>query len=241
MIVAWGNYRHSMGQVKIAIDKTNQLNGKKLPNLEENRWSLYGRLGTQGMTQAQLLAAITALETAYASQYQDLIVYLPDGVTKTPHQLLNANCVGGTRVVKPPSFPEGQGAEGVTYRHYSIEIVGLKPIAGADPLVSFSETIEREGGGPVRGLLETLDSQPQEQTLRQASTFRAVQQGNAVGLYGYPAVPAPLWPDKVVRGFPKVSDGSPEVIGSTLVNWPRSWMYVFESASPMQGNPHFWT
>jgi len=240
MIVAWGNYRHSMGQVKITIEKSNQLDGKGLPNLEENRWNLYGRLGTQGMTQAQLMLAISALEAAYSQQYQDLIVYLPDGTTKTPHQLLNASCVGGTRIVKPPSFPEGNGPEGVTLRHYSIDIIGIKPIAAASALVSFKETIEREGGGAMRGMMETLDTEPVEQLLRQATIYRAIQQGNAVGLYGPPDIPPPIWPDKLVRGFPKTSEENPDVVGSTEINFRRSWVYVYESSSPMYGSPHRW-
>lgn len=240
MIVAWGTYRHSVGQVKLTITRRNQLDSKGLPNLEENRWNLYGRLGTAGQTQAQILLAISALEAAYSQQYKDLIVYLPDGVTKTPHQLLNSSCVGGTRIEGPPSYPEGQGAEGVTYRHFSIDIVGLKPITSAGSLVSFKETIEREGGGSVRGLLETLDTDPIEQQLRQASIFRTVQQGNAVGLYGYPEIPAPLWPDKLVRGFPKTSEGNPDVIGSTEINFPISWMYVYESTTRLAGTPNRW-
>lgn len=240
MIVAWGNYRHSLGQVKVTITRANQLDAKQLPIFEENRWNLYGRLGTSGQTQTQVLAAISALEAAYSEQYKDLIMYLPDGVTKTPHQLLNADCIGGTRIVSPPSYPEGQGAEGVTYRHFSIDIVGLKPVVTAGDLVSFKETIEREGGGALRGLLETLDTDPQEQTLRQATIFRTTQQGNAVGLYGYPDVPAPIWPDKLVRGFPKTSEGNPDVVGSTEINWPISWMYVYESTTRLIGHPNRW-
>lgn len=240
MIIAWGNYRHPMGQTKVTITKTNQLNAKQLPYLEENRWNLYGRLGTAGQTQTQVLQAISALEAAYSRQYLDLIMYLPDGVTKTPHQLLNADCVGGTRVVGPPSYPEGQGPEGVTYRHFSIDIIGLKPIAENSGLVSFKETIEREGGGRLRGLLETLDTEPQEQTLRKATIYRTVQQGNAVGLYDYPTIPPPLWPDQLVHGFPKTSEGNPDVVGSTEINWPVSWMYVYESTTRLQGHPNRW-
>ena len=53
-------------------------------------------------------------------------------------------------------------------------------------LVSWTESLALTGGGPQFGYLLTLNGPPQKQLLRQQTTFKATQQGEAVGLTDYP-------------------------------------------------------
>ncbi len=71
------------------------------------------------------------------------------------------------------------------------------------------------------------------------TAYRATQTGQAVGLYGYPPVPPPLFPGKLEEGG-RPTLGSPRLRNGVYVDWPVSWSYSFVSATPLVGFPNRW-
>src|SRR3569623_1863535 len=114
MILAYGSYRHALGEANLTIQRDTILSPANLAIGWRERWHIQGRL--QAATVEQLSSAIIAIENAYRVSQQDAVLYLPDGVTRTAHQLLNSKTYGGVRVTRPPSFPAGDGAEYSTFR-----------------------------------------------------------------------------------------------------------------------------
>ena len=128
-----GNYRHDSGEIGVTIWKeTTRVNG--IPRTLIHRWNISGRL--QKDTTALVIAQINSLVAAYVDGI-DLVLYMDDGTEA--HALRSAGSLGGTRILKPPDFPIGQGAELSTFRNYSILVEAEYPALGT-VLLAFQET-----------------------------------------------------------------------------------------------------
>ncbi|HWA98357.1 MAG TPA: hypothetical protein VG713_07685 [Pirellulales bacterium] len=236
MILGYGAYRHELGEAALTIGREALLSNDGSAIGWRERWSIAGRLHAD--EQADLTTAIESLETAYRIAGQDAVLYLPDGMTPTAHRLLNADALGGVRVVRPPSFPDGFGAEYSTFRTYSIELEAefVDPTLMTD-VVEWAETLGFSGGGPKWAYLGTLAGAPIRQQLQQFTPFKVVQQGHAVGLRGYPTPASPIWPAAWHQDQGGVTRALPKRVGSTNSHYEVSWSYQFESADTLTGDP----
>jgi hypothetical protein len=236
----YGNYTHSQNEASVRIDKQSIDNDAGQQYAVEHTWAIDGKV--HGDTTAAVWLAYTVLEAAYSADYFDAVLLDDDG--NVVHALPNAGSLTGVRVRKPPSYPVGEGAELSTFRTYSIVLSAQYPSAGAaNPLRSFSETLSFAGGGIRRTVVEIADGPPQEQVLSLYTAQRLTQQGQAVGSFGYPLVPPPLFPgfeeeESVPPGNPQY--GSPKLRNGLYVDWPVSWAYRFISGRPLVGLPNRW-
>lgn len=242
MFLAYGDYRHPLGQPAIVISRRTLFSAANTPLAVVERWEINGLL--QAGSAAEMSEQIDALEAAYSSGGHDLLLYLPDGSTASSHRLLNAQTLGGVRVVRPPSYPQGRGAEYATIRTFSVALEAELPLLPLDTaLVSYRETLEFRGGGPRFGHLEPLIGLPIKQVLRRHTIFRATQRGEAVGWVAYPTPPSPLWPAALVESG-TLHAASPRRRGSgealAYTDFPITWSYQFESALPLYGTPNVW-
>ena len=245
MYLSVGGYNHALGEVGISIAKTvNRVNGTPRATIE--RWTISGRtqidaVGVQATDQAAVSTALTNLMNAYVDGV-DFVLKFDDG-TASVHKLISANAVGGTRIVTPPEFPIGTGAEYSTFRNWQA-VVEAEYLDPSTVLVDWNETISFSGGGPVDVFLPTLNGPPVKQTAMQQSTYKATQSGSAVGLLGYPTAPAPLWPADEHRWMRQIQPGTPRRTGrpglAVYTDFPIAWSYTFESVSPMFGFPSAW-
>jgi hypothetical protein len=128
------------------------------------------------------------------------------------------------RVIVPPSFPKGDGAEYATYRTYQVVLECVVPDTRSR-LIHYSESYEFSGtGGPDWGFMRPLEGELQAQMFTQKTEVRLVQSGTAVGNDYYPLPPGPVYPKnehepsrRIRRDLP--SPGKRERI--------TSWSYVF--------------
>ncbi len=240
MFLKYGNYQHADNEASVVISKEGLFTSAGMPQGVRERWTINGRL--QASSQAQLTATIAALAAAYSVQGQDVAFYLDNG-QPTSHAIPSAATNGGVRVVVPPSFPEGRGAEYSTFRNYTIvlEAEWLDPNA---TLLSWHEVLSFQGGGPQFGYLEPINGLPQKQLLKQFTTFRATQAGEAVGYWSYPAPAAPLWPAAEHLGVREIRYELPHRMGPpgapVYTQFKVSWSYQFEDAGPLVGAPTAW-
>lgn len=242
MQLYYGNYGHALGVPAITISREVVNDAGERPYIERERWQINGLLPNPDGSATTLKAAIDELVAAYSVNGYNLILYMPDGSTPSSHALYSSSCFGGTRVVQRPSFPTGTGPEGVTYRNFSLAVEGdislISP--GTSYTTSFTETLEFNGGGFLDGHLEPLVGQPIKQRRKQNTTYRATQQGEAVGLFGYPPVPPPIWPAALTQPNPKFTLSSPRRRQGTFVDYRINWLYEYESARPIIGTPNTW-
>jgi hypothetical protein len=240
MYLKYGNYQHASGEAAVAISKTAVFTEAGIARGIRERWTINGRL--HAADQASLSAALDALQAAYRLQAQDVGFYFDSGQPSN-HVIRSAQTNGGVRVVGPPSFPEGQGAEYSTFRSYiiTLEAEWLQFDAG---LLAWNETLDFTGGGPQFVFLEPITGLPQKQLLKQCTTFKVTQSGEATGYLGYPTAAPPLWPDaehidkrRLDYELPKRKGppGSP-----TYTEYRITWNYSFEDAGPLVGTPTPW-
>jgi len=240
MYLKYGNYRHADNEASVTISKEGIFGPGGMARGVRERWTIRGRL--QAADQAGLTSAIDALTAAYAVQAQDVAFYL-DNDQPTSHAISSAAANGGVRVVVPPSFPEGSGAEYSTFRNYTISLEAeLLDVAAT--IVSWNEVLSFQGGGPRFAHLELINGLPQKQLLKQFTTFRATQTGEAVGHLGYPVPAVPMWPAAEQVNLRQIRYELPKRTGPPgqpfYTEFKVTWTYNFEDAGPLVGLPTAW-
>jgi hypothetical protein len=206
-----------------------------------HRYQLQGALVAD--SESAMDAAYAALAAAYYDGRDLALVFTAGGDTTL--LLETASCNGGTKVTRGPSLPEMRNAAYTAYLPYAITVEGEIEATGRNTdLLSFTETIQRSGGGPRYAMRETLNSLPIRQQVRRSTIYRVTQSGTAVGLYSYPQVPPPLFPAALLEA-PVVTLVSPKRRGGainsrTYTEFAVQWSYSYESAGPMAGSPTLW-
>ncbi len=243
MYLRYGSYTHPLGESAIFISRDPVETDAQTTYAIRERWDIQGLLANPTGLVADMSAAINALEVAYARGGYDLTLLMPDGITNSQHLIDSSTTIGGTRIVKPLSYPKGGGSEYVTMRHFTVSVEALIPVSGPTDLMSFHETVTYTGGGAKYGYLEPLAGMPIKQLLKRNTVFKATQQGSAVGLYTYPIVPFAIWPAHLVH-LPNLPYDTPRRTGfGGAVNYTEflvEWAYEFESSTPLNGNPSRW-
>jgi len=232
MYLQYGNYQHQPGECSISISRRSLLTENKIMYAYVETWQILGRLQADDIP--SLTAAIQALEAAYYIPNQDLGLFNDDG-TPTDHTLGNAGSNGGVILIQPPAFPEGRNAEYSTFRNYSITLEAEYPYVGMGRLLSWSETLSFRGTcGPIWGFLATINGEPEQQLFRQQSSMTVTQSGQATGWDAYPLPAGPIWPylehqeqRSILMELPTTRSRHRTV----------AWNYVFESSSPLMGQP----
>lgn len=242
MFLRYGSYTHALQEARVTIQRQplSDAAGNLYGYREE--WQIDGRLVADNA--AAITSALAVLEAAYASGGQDLALLLPDGVTPSSHQLVSADCLGGTRIARPLRYPIGQGAEYSTFRTYSVAIEGDLLLSQAEsPLLAHEETLSFSGaGGPRFVVIECRNGPPQMQMVSQRTPCRVVQRGRAIGLRQYPSPPGPIWPSFEQPEERRIQLTSPRARGQgaqrALAHYGISWSYQFLAPAPLAGLPH---
>lgn len=245
MILKAGSFAFPLGTVELSITRRDRKTAALQDWAEEVTWNVKYRPLSQLADSSAAMAAIKtkldALENALSGSIGNLILYQPNGSTKTHHQLLTSQCIGGIRLIERPSYPEGRNVEGVTMRTVSMTFQGLRVLPNSTAQVqSFEESLDFEPNGTAYGHLEPKFGYPVKQELKKRMVYRAVQRGSCVGIYQRPEPPPAIFPSALKFTKPRVTKGSPERQGDNYINWPIAWEYVYESAYPLSGSPNVW-
>lgn len=241
--VQFGSYAHDPGEVEYSIRKRALLTDRKTPYAHMVRVDMAGMLVGSGTSEIE--AKLTNMIDAYSSDNKDFSIKLGDSDTNSIISITSSETNGGVRVVEPVSYPSNVNAVHTTYMPYTVSLEAEVPISNpATAIRSFVETLEFAGGGPRRGWLEPIYGRPVRQQLKQQTIYKAIQRGQAVGLYARPIIPLPIWPFALVERNPRraIDNGRPYGGGSdaTTMDFSVSWQYEFESDRPLIGTPHRW-
>lgn len=191
-----------------------------------------------GASEAAMTREINALKAAIVQTNPDVVLLNSDNVTPSHFALYARQCIVGPQVTSW-SFPSNSGRLYHTSCPYSLTVYAEMPAGNGNPILDFSETVDDAGtGGYERVFVGGAINPPEEQIGQQYSTYRYVQAGSAMGLYGYPQVPPPIWPFALKRPRPRITRSSPEIMGATLQNFRINWSYEYESSFELFGDPH---
>lgn len=233
----YGSYQHALDEARVSTQRHGIfVNGMSKGYLET--WTIDGMLFAADPP--SLTTAMNAMRNAYANQAQDLGFFQDDN-SATTLSLLSSTCLGGTRVVQPPFFPDLRGASYTTYIPYSIVIEG-EVFDPACTILAWFDTITFIGGGPRTVFLETCNGPPQKQLVNQQTVWRATQIGNAVGFLTRPFPAFPFAPDAYRGDLSSTAPSGPAQRSGppsqpVYSEFGISWNYVFESAEPLVGSP----
>ena len=217
MILTYGNYSHPNGTCAVVTSSNTVFTASGIPAMTTTRVGIEGNLladsslSTAAALTADLTTKIQALEAAYKQVGVDLILTDENG-TLTAHVIRNSETLGGIRVIEPPHYPYGSGAEYANYRRFRVGLeADILPTGGNQPIyLMFQETLTLSGGGPEYAWTAPIIGMPQRQIVRQQITYRAVQSGFAVGFRQRPTPPLPLWPNALAQS-PDITYGSPQI------------------------------
>lgn len=248
MILKYGSgsthYTHADNECAIVRTMSRQFNAASQLLSVTRRWDITGKL--IGDDSAAIITAKKALERAYATQFQDMYLYLSDGTT-VHDGLVNTGSISGVQILSGPTYPNGTGAEGGTFLTYALSaqvvydfdwsgVGGVGTGGGGgqnqpgDPgrLETFTETITITGGGPRYVWVEVVQGDPVRQLVNTNTKCRVVQSGQATGRRQYPNPPTPVFADSENPAERVISQSSPEGAGQQSTGWKTSWTYVME-------------
>jgi hypothetical protein len=232
----YGSYQFPTNGSKLSVSQDTLINAGGQPYASLRRIEVDGYL--EGDGPAAIVQAASALKTALAKPYQDLIFYLDNGTESDTHLKNNGSTTGV--VVKGPNFPDSLGGEYATFRRYTFMAEAEYPVTNtAGLLLSFRERLSFSGGGPIYRHKLALNGLPQKQMIYAATPYKVTQEGEAVGYTSPPRIPAPIWPAAMTEA-PQTTNDSPERRGKLYTSYRTTWRYSFESAYPLVGAPTIW-
>ncbi len=239
MLLQVGGYRHASHECAVTRSFTRELGPGGDTLTVRRQWQITGTL--QAADHVSLQAAKNVLEAAYAVPYPDVYLWHESGLLHD--SILNAGSTSGVIITSGPDYPNGTGAEGGTFLTFSASVMASyeAAVANTDLLESFTEAVSTVGTGGRRFIVvETVDDECVPQILNRKTKCRATQSGTAVGRYGYPPVPPPLWPEWELEDQRTVTPTAPRREGRTLAGYAVSWSYSYESPAPLRGLPNVW-
>jgi hypothetical protein len=243
MVLGYGPHKFPVGIPNVAFTADAVQSEGEVVVGYKSRVDINGMLVSQSANpQADLSQQIAAMQAAFSKPNQNLILYLNDGVTPSQNVLLVNQTLGGIRVIRGPSFPDGGAAEYATKRTFSIALEAELPVVGRNVFLSFKENLQFAGGGPIWDIAQPIAGPGIPQIIKQSSPFRAVQTGEAVGYLAYWSQlwNAPKWPLAEQQFRRELLQDSPRRIGTSYKQFPTRWTYHFLSVLPLIGQATVW-
>lgn len=236
MYLKVGSYQFDSNSVTLATRAEAVFNDADQVLSERRMVDVQGYLTASGA--AALTTAENQLRAALAVRNPQIAFYQDSGAV-TGITLLRAGSISGVKITNV-AFPRTQGPEYATERFFTFTAEAEYPASGSTGLlVSFTETVSVEGGGPSFIHLPTINGPPQRQLLYAQTPYRATQQGQAVGYQGYPPPASPLWPGALMRA-PRITRTGPKRRGNGYERYTVSWEMEYESVGPLVGLPTLW-
>jgi len=231
------NYQHDGGDAKVEVTRASMFDDRGFRRSTKVSHKVTGYL--HGSSVSALTTNIRSMEAAYAVDGGNAGLYDESGaVTGYFLNSLLATVSGGVRVVSGPNFPYEPGTY-TTYVPYEIVLEAEFPGIIGDDVMHFRETVELIGTGAEKWvLIPTLYGPPRRQIVNRQTPYRAVQSGSAVGFSSYPKPPGPLWPTAEHSDMRPEAKEGPVIVNGRLKEFGITWQYIFESATPLVGEPN---
>jgi hypothetical protein len=212
------------------------------------KWGMLHRLEVAGdlvgvNTPAEVVAAIAALDAAYAEDFKDVGFKLNN--VWTPHKMLTDDTLNlsGNRVVYR-SWDNALPTELANTRSFSIGIEALYATITSG-IIEFRETTTKIGtGDPEWKLYDIAAGDPVIEPVKAKTKVRHVQSGTYTSIQPWISPPDPYWPleelkkQRVIRYSNPIVHGHPS---GKFTHYTVDYTYVFERLGPSAVLPNpFW-
>lgn len=232
-VVRYGSFAFDAGESSWRTNVTTEYAGM-IPTLRVITVSLTGKI--LGSSATELANRSRLLQNAFWQVGRDLTLTDDSGVVI--ESLRSGNSLSGVTCIEGPSFPEGEGAEFVTYRTFTATFQAKYQAQANQALVyNWTQSVTQSGGGPLIVWQPAVTGRPVKVIAQEATTYRATQTGSAMGLIGYPPVPPPAFGAGNLSANPDITYTAPRRVGNGLTDFAVSWTYQFESAGPLKAGP----
>jgi hypothetical protein len=248
LIFEYGSYRHERGEVYPQMIEIMSVDSDR-----GYRWAFDYRMQVAGnfcqapddpLTPATIDTKIAALQTAYASDYQDFGFLFGD-LTRTNHYLEtdDPDNLTGNKVLSR-SWDYQSPAEFANTRSYSIRL-GAKIFSSYSSVLYFAESVTQHGtGGPGWTYRERFQGVPIKEFIQERTPVRLVQSGVIVGANSFVQPPDPWWPDDEMQWLRYVERVSPRLHGhpsfDRATHHTVKYAYTFMRATSPSQNPNVW-
>lgn len=237
MQLKYGSYSFPVNGCNVMARSETMLNAAQVPYAYKGIIEVTGWLTGSGQT--AISQAMTALKTALAYPYRDLILYQDDG-SESATIMKNSGSLTGVYIIKGPDFTENRGSEYATTRAFSFTAECVYPFSNASSvLVDFQESLTFSGGGPMYVCRRAINTGPQRQLVCPQDAYRVMQTGRSEKFGSAPVYPPPIWPSALKQN-PDIKRITPKRMGGSYTNFVVEWNYVFESPTPLVGAPNMW-
>lgn len=215
-------------------------NGK--PTLRRITWDIRGKIVHENNAnpQSDVMGKVQEASAAFNRNYQDV------GFPGTPFFFQNASTFGGVVVIKPFSFNDVKGADGVTYFNWSAAIEAHYKFSEftEGTVLDFRETtsFSNNGGFPIYAERLPVNGSPILQQVSSGSWYYGTQQGTIEVSGGLNAEPLPpLFPGalRYSTGKPRTFEyQSPKMLRGQPVSCVTTWAYEYISSVPFFASPN---
>lgn len=202
-------------------------------------WSVSGRIildtasiGSLTLSQA-MSNEINSLRSDLLTLIRPRVTFLHDDLTVSCYDLDPSTCIEGP-TVEGLQFPRDGQDIFTSGNGYSFTVRCTRAAANNQSagILEFSETCENVAGGMIIGHVGGAINDAEKQIFKSNEPWKYIQSGSALGLYGYPAIPNPLFQFSLTRPCrPKYY--SAEIIYPVPMRFRVDWSYEFESAHPL--------
>jgi hypothetical protein len=197
LYVKYGSYAHGNNEASITYSKeTHFSEWRGYPYAQTITMTVQGELSCNHPT-LTLSQQITALETAYRTDFQDLVLYTDAGVA-TQHKITSSMggaphylgpCIDGPKVISF-AYPNGDMGEYASHRSYAIVVQAMYQYGAlTDPnpgIVRYQETMKYIGdGGPAIVRVPDQNGNTTQRTRWPATPIMLIQSGVSIGFEGY--------------------------------------------------------
>ena len=199
-------------------------------------WNVSGRIVTdQTVTSAAQAAswmsgAINELRNDLLTMVRPRVTMLNDDLSVSCWDLDPLACVEGP-TIQSIRFPRDGQDIFVTGNNYAFQVVAVKNLtsSGAHGVLEFNEGLENVAGGQINGHVGGIINPAEPQVFKQFEPWKYIQSGSALGQYGFPNIPPPIYPSSMTRPVRK-KVYSPEIAFPVPQRFRIDWSYEFESS-----------
>jgi len=237
MIWIYNGYKHALYEVGLQVSVSSPISEQGIAG--PARWTFYGQgeLLRGNLSQDEMFTEYNKLAAAYQVDNKPGGLYMPD--KKTPackglYAFDPSNCFGNIYVVRRPALLNSEGAVLGTHVPYEFQIDFERYPTDRSQVIQWEESIQIVGTGAAKWHYQgNLEGNPTRIQSRERTTITVVQEGEGVGLLGYPQFPGPVLPNDEHQDIRKVRRSAPILYGNgegaVKKNWPIRWEYNMES------------
>lgn len=177
----------------------------------------------------QVLAGINSLKSALASEGLDVV--FTNSAGSTVHSMLQANSVGGIRLLGAPTFGSESPTDYATGVKWSFGVSTLEEATNAQAVQEYVETITRTPAAPIYRWSTPIDGPPRRWATGATSVATLIQQGRSMGRNAYLAFPLPVDPTTYDAAQSSTTRMPQRILRGVTWGFPSSWRYVHRASA----------